>query len=142
MLNAKRPIRTAVIPAAGRGTRLLPVTKETPKEMLPIFAYEQETGELCLKPMLQAVFEQLFDFFLCNADAGIGNRKREPVSIRVRHPVRLDLDQDFSTQGKLGGVAQQVDQNLPQTGDIARDHCRYLVVDHVGQVQQFIRGYR
>ena len=29
-------VRTAVIPVAGRGTRLLPVTKSVPKEMLPI----------------------------------------------------------------------------------------------------------
>jgi len=31
-------IRKAVIPAAGLGTRLLSVTKEQPKEMLPVFA--------------------------------------------------------------------------------------------------------
>lgn len=31
-----RPIKRAVIPAAGFGTRLLPATKSTPKEMLPI----------------------------------------------------------------------------------------------------------
>jgi UTP-glucose-1-phosphate uridylyltransferase len=30
--------RKAVIPAAGLGTRLLPITKELPKEMLPIVA--------------------------------------------------------------------------------------------------------
>jgi UTP--glucose-1-phosphate uridylyltransferase len=31
-----RPVRTAVIPVAGLGTRFLPVTKSVPKEMLPI----------------------------------------------------------------------------------------------------------
>jgi UTP--glucose-1-phosphate uridylyltransferase len=30
-------LRKAVIPAAGLGTRLLPITKELPKEMLPVF---------------------------------------------------------------------------------------------------------
>ncbi len=30
------PVRTAVIPAAGLGTRLLPATKSLPKEMLPV----------------------------------------------------------------------------------------------------------
>jgi len=30
-------IRKVVLPAAGLGTRLLPITKELPKEMLPIF---------------------------------------------------------------------------------------------------------
>ena len=31
-----KKIRKAVIPAAGFGTRFLPATKATPKEMLPI----------------------------------------------------------------------------------------------------------
>ena len=31
-----RPIKRAVIPAAGFGTRSLPATKSTPKEVLPI----------------------------------------------------------------------------------------------------------
>ncbi len=53
-------IRKVVVPAAGLGTRLLPITKELPKEMLPIFTLGRNGG-VCLKPMLQAVFEQLFD---------------------------------------------------------------------------------
>src|SRR5271169_1800514 len=31
-----KPVKTVVFPVAGRGTRFLPVTKATPKEMLPI----------------------------------------------------------------------------------------------------------
>jgi UTP--glucose-1-phosphate uridylyltransferase len=31
-----KPIKTAVFPVAGRGTRFLPVTKASPKEMLPV----------------------------------------------------------------------------------------------------------
>ena len=41
-------IRTAVIPAAGLGTRFLPVTKSVPKELMPILD----------KPMLQYVVEE------------------------------------------------------------------------------------
>ncbi len=52
-------LRKAVIPAAGLGTRLLSVTKEQPKEMLPVFA-RGRNGELCLKPIVQLVFEQLY----------------------------------------------------------------------------------
>jgi len=52
-------LKKAVIPAAGLGSRLLPITKELPKEMLPVIALSKK-GELCLKPMLQAVFEQLY----------------------------------------------------------------------------------
>jgi UTP--glucose-1-phosphate uridylyltransferase len=52
-------IKKVVIPAAGLGTRLLPITKELPKEMLPVFS--RQNNEVCLKPMLQAVFDQLYD---------------------------------------------------------------------------------
>jgi UTP--glucose-1-phosphate uridylyltransferase len=52
-------IRKAVITAAGLGTRLLSVTKAQPKEMLPVFARCQEGG-LCMKPIVQLVFEDLF----------------------------------------------------------------------------------
>src|ERR1700736_5085748 len=31
-----KPVKTAVFPVAGRGTRFLPVTKASPKEMLPV----------------------------------------------------------------------------------------------------------
>ncbi len=44
----------AIITAAGYGTRLLPATKEIPKEMLPI-PYKGS-----FKPIIQIVFEQLF----------------------------------------------------------------------------------
>src|SRR5436309_14803956 len=54
-----RVLKKAVIPAAGLGTRLLSVTKEQPKEMLPVFA-QGKSGELCLKPIVQLVFEQLY----------------------------------------------------------------------------------
>ncbi|HID91436.1 TPA: hypothetical protein EYP44_05710, partial [Candidatus Bathyarchaeota archaeon] len=53
-------ISKAVIPAAGLGTRLLPATKEQPKEMLPIFT-RGPGGSIRIKPLLQLVFEQLFD---------------------------------------------------------------------------------
>lgn len=53
-------IKKAVIPAAGLGTRLLSATKEQPKEMLPIFTKNAD-NELCLKPLLQLIFEQLYD---------------------------------------------------------------------------------
>lgn len=49
-----------MIAAAGLGTRLLPATKEQPKEMLPIFALTAD-GRPCVKPVLQLVFEQLYD---------------------------------------------------------------------------------
>jgi UTP--glucose-1-phosphate uridylyltransferase len=53
-------IRKVVVPAAGLGTRLFPATKEQPKEMLPIFS-RLVNGYVGVKPLLQLVFEQLYD---------------------------------------------------------------------------------
>ena len=49
---------TALIPAAGLGTRMVPATKETPKEMLPV-PFEDDGG-LAFKPFIQLVYESLY----------------------------------------------------------------------------------
>ncbi|MEU9128235.1 UTP--glucose-1-phosphate uridylyltransferase GalU [Kitasatospora sp. NPDC048540] len=46
--NARPPVTKAVVPAAGLGTRFLPATKATPKEMLPVVD----------KPAIQYVVEE------------------------------------------------------------------------------------
>tara|TARA_B100000315_G_scaffold259336_1_gene314967 strand:- start:1066 stop:1914 length:849 start_codon:yes stop_codon:yes gene_type:complete len=53
-------IKKVVIPAAGMGTRLLSITKEIPKEMLPL-PIKNRNGTICLKPVVQIVFEQFFN---------------------------------------------------------------------------------
>jgi len=65
----------AVIITAGLGTRLLPVTKGTPKEMFPIFATGRD-GKPCLKPVLQVVFEQLHDVGFRDYCLVVGRGKR------------------------------------------------------------------
>jgi len=67
-------LKKAVITAAGLGTRLLSVTKELPKEMLPIF--QRIDGELVLKPLLQVIFEQLYDVGIRDFCFVIGRGKR------------------------------------------------------------------
>src|SRR6266487_1829420 len=49
----------ALITAGGIGTRLLPFSKEIPKEVFPIIARNGD-GSLQLKPVIQAIFEQLY----------------------------------------------------------------------------------
>ena len=64
-----------VLPVAGLGTRLLPATKEQPKEMLPIFAPDGRGGT-CLKPLLQLVFEQLYSYGFREFIFVVGRGKR------------------------------------------------------------------
>ena len=44
-------IDTVVIPAAGLGTRLFTITKENPKEMVPLF-HRLDDGTILLKPLV------------------------------------------------------------------------------------------
>jgi len=68
-------IRKAVVTGAGLGTRLLTVTKEQPKEMLPLFS-KNDNGVICVKPLLQIVFEQLYDYGFREFCFIIGRGKR------------------------------------------------------------------
>jgi UTP--glucose-1-phosphate uridylyltransferase len=63
-----------VVTAAGLGTRLLPMSKEMPKEMLPIFV--RGVNGLGLKPLLQALFEQLHLFGFREFCIIVGRGKR------------------------------------------------------------------
>ena len=82
-------IRKVIIPAAGLGTRLLPATKEQPKEMLPIMV-KDVNGTLCLKPFLQVVFEQLYDSGFREMCFVVGRGKRSIED-------HFTLDENFMT---------------------------------------------
>lgn len=49
----------AIVTAGGLGSRLLPASKEIPKEMFPVFDFEGE--EVVVKPILQIIYEQLYN---------------------------------------------------------------------------------
>lgn len=68
-------IRKVIIPAAGLGTRLFPATKEQPKEMLPIFA-NSSTNSILVEPVVQLVFEQLYEAGLREFCFVVGRGKR------------------------------------------------------------------
>lgn len=65
----------SVITAAGKGTRLLPITKELPKEMMPIFARGHDDGKIVI-PLLQFIFEQLYSIGLRDYCFVVGREKR------------------------------------------------------------------
>ncbi|TET05850.1 UTP--glucose-1-phosphate uridylyltransferase [Candidatus Dependentiae bacterium] len=62
-------IRAAIIPAAGIGTRFLPLTKAIPKEMIPLID----------KPTIQHVVEEAIDAHLSDLFIVIGNNKQAIV---------------------------------------------------------------
>ena len=64
-----------VLTVAGLGTRLLPLTKELPKEMLPIYS-KNSKGNLVLKPILQVIFESLYEYKIRDYCFIVGRTKR------------------------------------------------------------------
>lgn len=73
----KRPVRKAVFPVAGLGTRFLPATKAMPKEMLPIND----------RPLIQHVFEEA-------REAGI----EEFIFVTGRHKELLEEHFDYQPE--------------------------------------------
>lgn len=66
MPSQKNPIRTAVFPVAGFGTRFLPATKATPKEMMPVVD----------KPLIQYAVEEAYSAGIRNMVFVTGRNKR------------------------------------------------------------------
>ena len=64
-----------VITAAGKGTRLLPFTKEMPKEMMPIFSQTFTKNKVIL-PLLQYIYEQLYSMNFRDFCFVVGREKR------------------------------------------------------------------
>jgi UTP--glucose-1-phosphate uridylyltransferase len=98
-------IKKAVIPAAGLGIRLLPATKEQPKEMLPFFAKGIQ-GQFCLKPLLQLVFEGLYNIGFKEFCFIVGRSKRSIED-------HFTMDSTFITQLKNRnkfGLAKELEQ--------------------------------
>jgi len=67
-------IDTVVIPAAGLGVRLIPVTKEIPKIMLPLFQ-KNIKNEILMKPLVEILFENLYDVGVKNFCIIVGRGK-------------------------------------------------------------------
>ena len=64
-----------VLTAAGRGTRLLPFTKEMPKEMMPIFTKIYGNHRSVI-PLLQYIFEQFYSIKIRDYCFVVGRDKR------------------------------------------------------------------
>jgi UTP--glucose-1-phosphate uridylyltransferase len=82
-----RPVRKAVIPAAGLGTRFLPATKSQPKEMLPVVD----------KPAIQYVVEEAVRVGLNDILIITGRGKR---SIEDHFDRSFELEYELDRSGK------------------------------------------
>lgn len=89
-------VRKIVITAAGLGTGLLSFTKEQPKEMLPLFA-RNDHGKLCVKPLLQMIFEQLYDYGFREFCFVVGRGKR---AIEDHFTIDPQFIQQLNNKGK------------------------------------------
>ena len=81
-------IRTAVFPVAGRGTRFLPATKASPKEMLPIVD----------KPLIQYAVEEALEAGVTKLVFITGSSKR---AIEDHFDVDFELESTLEGAGKL-----------------------------------------
>lgn len=107
-------IRKAVIPAAGLGTRFLPVAKSVPKELLPILD----------KPMLQYVVEEA-------AEAGIQQviivTARGKESIADYFQPNPSLERHLASTGALGLLEKiRHSSNLAQVSFVIQEEPRGL----------------
>ena len=99
------PVRKAVFPVAGLGTRFLPATKATPKEMLTIVD----------RPVLQYVIEEA-------RDAGIEHyvlvTGRNKATIEDHFDIAYELEATLRDRGKTQAL-QELERDLPEPGQIS-----------------------
>ena len=94
-MSERKPIRKAVIPAAGFGTRFLPATKSQPKEMLPIVD----------TPVIQYVVEEAVKSGITDILMVIGKGKRA-----IERTLRPQLPVGESTGTSGQGMRIKSDQ--------------------------------
>jgi UTP--glucose-1-phosphate uridylyltransferase len=100
-----KPVRKAVFPVAGEGTRFLPATKAMPKEMLPIVD----------KPLIQYAVEEA-------RDAGIEEfifvtgRAKSAIENHFDH--NFELEQSLEARGKAE-ILETIRGIIPEAGQIS-----------------------
>ena len=106
-MNPGKPIRKAVFPVAGMGTRFLPATKSIPKEMLPIVD----------KPLIQYAVEEALEAGVDTLIFIISNKK---------HAIADHLDSDFELETKLKRAGKT--ELLERITGVVPDHVSRVYV--------------
>jgi UTP--glucose-1-phosphate uridylyltransferase len=119
-------VRTAVIPAAGLGTRFLPATKSQPKEMLPLVD----------KPAIQYVVEEAVHAGITDILVVTGRGKR---SLEDHFDRALELEKALEQGGKtemlkeIQDIAQLADMHYVRQGEpLGLGHAVMTARSHVG----------
>jgi len=138
-------VTKVVITAAGKGTRLLPFTKEMPKEMMPIFS-STFTKKKVVLPLLQYIYEQLYSMGFRDYCFVVGREKRSIEDHFTPHETYLnELSGDYKKfitkfyQKLENSHLVWVNQNRPLGfGDAVRRAERYVgnedFIVHAGDV--------
>jgi UTP--glucose-1-phosphate uridylyltransferase len=120
------PVTKAVVPAAGLGTRFLPATKATPKEMLPIVD----------KPAIQYVVEEAVSAGLSDVLLVTGRSKR---SIEDHFDRAYELEEALNAKGdneRLAAVRESdelaIMHYVRQGEPKGLGHAVYCARQHVG----------
>src|SRR5271163_4227252 len=104
-MSVTKPVRKAVFPVAGMGTRFLPATKAVPKEMLPVVD----------KPVIQYAVEEA-------REAGI--EQFVFITGRGKHVIEDHFDHAYELESLLSARDKTAELNsllegLPMTGSVS-----------------------
>lgn len=116
-MSSRKPIRKAVFPVAGLGTRFLPATKSIPKEMLPIVD----------KPLIQYAVEEALE---------VGIETLIFITSRKKHAISDHFDTAFELEAKL--AADGKTELLSRIMNIVPDHISRV---HVTQTEALGLGH-
>ena len=118
-----KKIRRAVIPAAGFGTRFLPATKATPKEMLPIVD----------KPTIQYIVEEALESGIEDILIISGHAKR---AIEDHFDAAPALEAELKAKGKMEQLAQ-----VQRIADINIHYIRQKYMRGLGDAILCAKGF-
>src|SRR5262249_56250756 len=109
-----KDVTKAVIPAAGLGTRFLPATKATPKEMLPVVD----------KPAIQYVVEEAV---AAGLDDVLMITGRSKVSIENHFDRAYELEEALPSKYDTERLAQVLESSKPPTAHYLPHHSPHTL---------------
>ncbi|MGE3930657.1 MAG: UTP--glucose-1-phosphate uridylyltransferase, partial [Hyphomonadaceae bacterium] len=122
--SRRKPLRKAVLPVAGLGTRVLPATKAIPKEMLPVFdrpAIQYVVDEAAAAGIEHIVFvtgrnkSAIEDYF------DRAYELEDTLKLKGKADLLKELETDLRAPGSMSFVRQQAPLGLGHAVWCARD---------------------